>query len=93
MTTEVLDPTHEAHEMIFVPAPRLPSLQGTTIGIISNGKKNTFPFFDAFEQELMETHGVARVLRRTKSNYSAPANPHLVEEAETWDAVVAGIGD
>ena len=63
-------------------ASRLSALQGATVGIISNGKKNTIPFFDAFETALKEEHGVAEVVRRTKSNYSAPADPHLVDEAE-----------
>tara|TARA_B100000676_G_C17925411_1_gene757870 strand:+ start:823 stop:1098 length:276 start_codon:yes stop_codon:yes gene_type:complete len=90
---EILDPTHEAEAGGFALAARLSALQGATVGIISNGKKNTIPFFDAFESELKETYGVAEVVRRTKSNYSAPADAHLVEEAQGWDAVVAGIGD
>ncbi|MDD9906999.1 MAG: hypothetical protein OXT06_25775 [Rhodospirillaceae bacterium] len=90
---EILDPTHEADAGGFALASRLSALQGATVGIISNGKKNTIPFFDAFESELKETYGVAEVVRRTKSNYSAPADAHLVEEAQGWDAVVAGIGD
>ncbi len=51
------------------------------------------PFFDSFENELKEKFGVAEVVRRTKSNYSAPADAHLVDEAKGWDAVIAGIGD
>ena len=93
MTLEILDPTHEADASGFVLAARLPGLTGATIGIISNGKRSTAPFFDAFEKELRETWGVANVVRRVKSNYSAPADPHIVKEAEGWDALVAGIGD
>ncbi len=90
---EILDPTHEADVSGFALASRLSALQGATVGIISNGKKNTVPFFDSFENELKEKFGVAEVVRRTKSNYSAPADAHLVDEAEGWDAVIAGIGD
>ena len=93
MSIEVLDPTYEADPPQFVLAARLRTLRGTTIGIVSNGKRNTVPFFDALEKELIGTHGAARVVRRTKSNYSAPADSRLVEELRTWDAVVAGIGD
>ena len=93
MTLEILDPTHEGDASGFALASRLSALQGATIGIISNGKRNTIPFFDAFEDEMKRTYGVAEVVRRIKSNYSAPADPHIVEEAENWDAVVAGIGD
>ena len=45
---EILDPTHEGASPDFAPAPRLKSLDGTTISEISNGKKGTKPFFDAY---------------------------------------------
>lgn len=93
MTIEILDPTHESDTMAFALAARLPTLQGATVGIISNGKRNTAPFFDAYEKELRETYRVANVVRRIKSNYSAPADRAIVEEAQSWDIVVAGIGD
>ena len=41
------------------PAPRLDTLRGATVGIVSNGKKGTKPFFDAFEQALVDTHGAS----------------------------------
>ncbi len=90
---EILDPTHEGESPDFAPASRLKSLDGTTIGVISNGKKGTKPFFDALERELIEKYGVATVVRRTKSNYSAPAEAVLVDEAKQWHALVAGVGD
>lgn len=93
MSIEILDPTHESDAVAFALATRRPSLQGATVGIISNGKRNTVPFFDAYEKELRETFGVANVVRRIKSNYSAPADPAIVKEAQSWDIVVAGIGD
>ncbi len=64
-----------------------------TVGIVSNGKYGTKPFFDAFERELIERHGVAAVVRRTKSNYSAPADAAIMDEARRWHVLVAGIGD
>ena len=36
---------------------------------------------------LREEYGVAKVVRRTKSNYSAPADAHIVAEIKQWDAV------
>ena len=88
-----LDPTHEAGSSEFKPAPRLASLEGTTVAIISNGKKNTKPFFDAMETGLRNAHGVAEVVRLTKSNYSAPVEPEILQEAEKWQAIIAGVGD
>jgi len=93
MSIEFLDPTHESGGGGFAPAPRLKSLQGTTVAIVSNGKKGTKPFFDAFARELVDRHGVANVVRLTKSNYSAPAEPGLLGEARQWQALIAGIGD
>ena len=93
MGIEFLDPTHEAVAKEITAPPRLKSHAGTTVGIISNGKYGTKPFFDAFERELIGNHGVATVVRRTKSNYSAPAEAAIMAEATDWDVLVAGIGD
>ena len=93
MSIQVLDPTHEADGQGFEPAPRLTSLQGKTVGLLSNGKYGTKPFFDAIERELIEEKGVAKVIRVTKGNYSAPAEAEIMADAETWDALFAGIGD
>lgn len=90
---EVLDPTYEGGSDAFALPPRLKSLQGATVGIVSNGKKNTKPFFDALEKELIDNYGVATVVRRTKWNYSAPAEDAIMQEAKSWDALIAGIGD
>ncbi len=93
MSIEFLDPTHEATSAEFAAPARLKTLAGMTVGIVSNGKYGTKPFFDAFERELIERHGVAAVVRRTKSNYSAPADAAIMDEARRWHVLVAGIGD
>ncbi len=90
---EVLNPTHEQDPAGFAAPARLATLKGATIGFISNGKENTRPFFDHVERLLRDCHGVARVIRRTKPNYSAPAQHELLAEAMGWDAVLAGVGD
>ena len=93
MSIEFLDPTHETVASSFAPARRLSSLEGVTIGLISNGKEGTKGFFDAFERELGETQGVARVVRMTKANFSAPAEPEIWARARGCDALIAGVGD
>ena len=90
---QILDPTYEGGSPDFVPAPRLQSLEGTTVGIISNGKKSTKPFFDYLERNLIEMYSVDIVVRRTKSNYSAPADTLIFEEGKQWHALIAGVGD
>ncbi len=93
MTIEVLDPSHEGGAAPFARATALTTLAGTTVGIISNGKEGTKPFFDAFTQALVDEHKVANVVRLLKSNYSAPAEPEIVQQLAQFDAVVTGIGD
>lgn len=93
MSIEILNPTHEDEATVNAVASRLTKLEGTVVGIISNGKKNTSPFFDSFETYLKLNYGVRQVIRRTKSNYSSPAEGSIIEEILGWDAVIAGVGD
>jgi len=93
MTFLVLDPTAEKTAPLGAAAPRLDTLKGKTIGFISNGKEGTKGFFAHLERLLVQEHGVAKVVMRTKSNYSAPADAHIVAEIKEWDAAISGIGD
>jgi hypothetical protein len=93
MTFRVLDPTNETTAAGGQPAPRFPSLEGKTVGFISNGKEGTKGYFGHVERLLRSEMGVADVVWRTKSNYSAPADAHIVDEIKRWHAVVAGVGD
>ena len=89
----VLDPSFDDAPSSFVLPARPTTLAGATVGIISNGKVNTRPFFDHLERMLREQWGVAEVIRRTKANYSAPAEDALIEEAAGWAVMFAGVGD
>ena len=93
MSFAVLDPTNERAAPLGQLAPRPSSLRDKTIGFISNGKEGTKGFFAHLDRMLREDLGVAEVIRRVKSNYSAPADPDLVDELRRWQAVVTGIGD
>jgi hypothetical protein len=93
MSLQVLDPTNETVPPLGQRAPRLASLAGKTVGIISNGKEGTAGFFNYLDRMLRDQFDVAEVVRRTKSNYSAPADPDIVDELRRWQAVVTGIGD
>ena len=93
MVFRVLDPTAEKAPPVGQLAPRLDTLEGRTVGFISNGKEGTKGFFLHLDRMLREEHGVASVVSRTKSNYSAPADTHIVAEIKGWDAVISGIGD
>ena len=89
---EVLDPTHGERPDSFTPAPRLDSIRGATIGLVSNGKQGTEPFFAALADELL-ARGATEVERVVKANYSAPAEPAVMDRAKRWTALVAGIGE
>ena len=93
MILRVLDPTNELSAAGGQAAARLSSLEGKTVGFISNGKEGTKGYFAQLERLLREDFGVAEVVWRTKSNYSAPADPHIVDEIKKWHAAVTGVGD
>jgi hypothetical protein len=93
MILRVLDPTNEMTRVDGRPAARPSSLKGKTIGFISNGKEGSAGYFAHLERMLREDLGVAHVIWRRKSNYSAPADAHIIGEIPKWDAVVTGVGD
>ncbi len=93
MNFQVLDPTNERTPPLGQLAPRPGSLRGKTVGFISNGKEGTKGYFAHLDRMLREEYQVAQVVSRTKSNYSAPADGHIVGEIANWDMVVTGIGD
>lgn len=93
MTLRVLDPSSEMEAVQGQLAPRLASLEGKTVGFISNGKEGTVGYFTHLDRMLREEFGVAEVVVRVKSNYSAPADDHITAEIPQWDAVISGIGD
>lgn len=93
MSIIVLDPTYGGGVAPFALSPRLATLKGKTVGVISNGKKGTGRLFEALRSQLIAQAGVAEVILRVKSNYSAPAEAEIMADAENWDAAFTGIGD
>ena len=93
MILRVLDPSSEMSAGLGKPAPRLASLEGRTVGFISNGKEGTKGYFSHLGRMLKEDYGVGEVVLRVKSNYSAPADAAIIEEIPQWDAVISGLGD
>ena len=93
MTIDVLDPTYEGDTSSFTYAEGLENLKGATVGIISNGKKGTFHFFNALEYLLTKKYKAREVIRVIKKNYSAPAEVEIMKEVKKWDAAIAGVGD
>ena len=93
MTITILDPTHEEDSKVFQMASGLKNLKGARVGFISNGKKGTYPFFNALESLLKNEYDVGEVVRVIKKNYSAPADTEIMNQVTKLDAVVIGLGD
>lgn len=93
MSYQILNPTNEATPEDITLAPRIASLAGTTVGIITNGKEGTKGFFSHLEQMLYNELQVSNVVLRQKANYSAPAETAIISEAGSWDVAITGIGD
>ncbi len=88
-----LNPTYEDAIPTAGRAPALPSLAGATVGLLDNNKKNVGQFLHYMEELLHSEYGVARVLRRRKSNMSAPAPAEVMRDLVACDAVIVAIGD
>ena len=58
-----------------------------------SGDPGSKGFFAHMEDLLRNDYGVAKIVLRTKPNYSAPAPAGIVGEIRSWDAVISGIGD
>ena len=89
----ILDPTNEMKSAGVQLAPRRASLAGMTVGIVTNAKEGTKGYFTHLDRLLRQEMGVADVVWREKSNYSAPCDAHIVAEMTNWHAVFAGVGD
>lgn len=75
-------------------APRLPSLQGKSIGFLENSKHNAALLFSMLAERVQAEQHVGAVVLRSKNNSSIAA-PHevLAELAERCDVVITGTGD
>ncbi len=75
-------------------ASRRGDLSGTTVGLLVNTKQNADIFLEEVGRLLVERHGAAGVLARTKAAFAQPAPEDLLKELTTeCDVVVTGIGD
>jgi hypothetical protein len=90
---QVLDPTAESDPSPVSRAPRLDALHHRRIGLLSNGKASVAPLFDVLESLLRREWKAHDVVRLTKSNYSAPAEPDLIREFVRCHLIFTGVGD
>ena len=93
MPLTTLSPTYENAGAAAEPAPRLDTLEGTTVGLLDNSKTNVGHFLAYVEEILRQEHGVAEVVRARKANMSAPAPGDVMAKLIACDIVFSAIGD
>ena len=93
MPLTTLRPTYEDTSAAAEPAPRLDTLDGMTVGLLDNSKKNVGHFLAYVEEILRSEHGVAEVVRARKANMSAPAPDDVMARLTACDVVFSAIGD
>jgi len=92
MSITVLDPTHEGRPPLRERAPRLPSLEGRTIGLLDIAKPRGDLLLQRIEAGL--TARGARVLHYRKPTFTKPAPVDLRHRiAVECDAVVEALAD
>lgn len=93
MPITILNPTFEGHSRSLALAPRLASLEGRTIGLLDNNKKNVGHFLGHVEDVLRADYGVSSFVRRVKSNTSTPVPADILRDLTKCDAVISAVGD
>ena len=75
-------------------APRLSDLQGMTIGLIDNHKRNADVFLAELGRVFQEEYGVTKVVNFKKTSQSMPTPDGVMDQlAEECDAIVHAVAD
>jgi len=90
---ELVSPFDDSSTDPHPPAPRLASLDGKRLTLLSISKPKSAEFLDALEAILTKEHG-AVVRRAQKPTFTRPAPADLVAElTEVSDAVIEALAD
>lgn len=90
----VLDPTVEPVPAEGVIAPRPESLEGATVGLLANGKRNSEELLEMVYEVLADRYAFKGAVARNKGDASRPAPPELLDElARLCDVVITASGD
>jgi hypothetical protein len=97
ITTDVVTVLHPAAEDVPEPqclAPRLSSLQGRTVGLIDNHKRNANVYLETLGQLLQERYGVSHVVTYRKISQSLPTPDAVLDQlASECDAIIHAVAD
>ena len=97
LTTDVVTVLHPAAEDVAEPqrlAPRLSSLQGMTVGLIDNHKRNADIYLEELSRLLQERYGVSQVVTYRKISQSLPTAGEVLDQlAGECDAIIHAVAD
>ena len=97
ITTDVVTVLHPAAEDVAETkrlAPRLSSLQGMTVGLIDNHKRNADIYLEALGRLLQERYGVSQVVTYRKISQSLPTAGEVLDQlAGECDAIIHAVAD
>ncbi len=97
MTTNgllVLDPTAESIPESAVIALRPKSLNGTVVGLLANGKRNSDELLGMVHEVLADRFEFKGVIARNKGNASRPCPREILDEmSDQCDVVITASGD
>ena len=79
MGTVLINPMDETAHVRAVPAPRLDSLAGKTLGLLDISKPGGNLFLDHLERLLLQRIGVGQVVRVTKPTFTKPAPAEVID--------------
>jgi hypothetical protein len=89
-----LDPTGQSSDQRQGLAPRPATLDGATLGLLFNTKRNGDRLIAAAADLLGERYRIKEVVSRTKGHFAMPADPTLLDELTArCDVVLTAIGD
>lgn len=92
--TTVLHPGAEDRVAPQALAPRLLTLQGKTVGLIDNHKRNANVYLETLGQLLQADYGVERVVTYRKISQSMPTPGGVLDQlASTCDALIHAVAD
>jgi hypothetical protein len=90
----VLDPTSESLATGTSLTPRPVDLNGLTVGLLANGKRNADQLLANISDLLLAQYQIKGVVARNKNGPSVPASPQLLDElVQQCDVVITATGD
>jgi hypothetical protein len=91
---EVLDPTVSPQKENTLLADRPETLDGSIIGLLANGKRNSEELLKHVYDILKEKHNLGVMIPDNKGNASRPCPPDLLQNmADKCDVVITASGD